>query len=181
MIVQRNLNDIKFPQVSRTLLSILADLNSSIVSIFPARPPISNFSLPLTKPLETIPTAPITTDVMFILTLFSTFLVLRQGLSTCLSFRFLWFKPSDQPGQQSLIYNRFSFFLLIYFYFLLIISWSGLQAEIRWSVCISKSQRILCVSFSRTGSVLCIYHFFVWSNSCSCTIPSGSPFLPTHV
>ena len=36
--------------------------------------------------------------------------------------------------------------------------------EIRWSVCITKSQRSLCVSFSRTDSWFCIYHLFVWSN-----------------
>ena len=32
------------------------------------------------------------------------------------------------------------------------------------SVCISKSQRSLCTSFSRTDSRLCIYHLFIWSN-----------------
>ena len=41
---------------------------------------------------------------------------------------------------------------------------SGLLAGIRWSVCISKSHRSLCVSFSMTGAGLCIYHLFVWSN-----------------
>ena len=41
------------------------------------------------------------------------------------------------------------------------------------SICISQSQRILCITFSETDSGLCIYHFFVLSNSC--TIPSGSP------
>ena len=35
---------------------------------------------------------------------------------------------------------------------------------IRWFVCISKSQRIVCVSFSGTNSGLCIYHLFIWSN-----------------
>ena len=48
--------------------------------------------------------------------------------------------------------------------FLLIITRSGHLAEIRWSVCISKSQRILCVAFSRTITGLCIYHMFLWSN-----------------
>ena len=41
---------------------------------------------------------------------------------------------------------------------------SGLLAEIRWSVCMSKSHRSLCVSFSRTAAGLCLYHLFVWSN-----------------
>ena len=48
--------------------------------------------------------------------------------------------------------------------FLLIIMRSGHLAEIRGYVCISKSQRSLCVSFSRTDSGLCIYHSFVWLN-----------------
>ena len=50
------------------------------------------------------------------------------------------------------------------FFFLLIILRSGLLAEIRWSVCMSKSHRSLCVSFSKTDARLCIYHLLVWSN-----------------
>ena len=53
---------------------------------------------------------------------------------------------------------------VLFFFFLLIIIKSGLLAGIRWSVCISKSHRMLCESFSRTGAGLCIYHLLVWSN-----------------
>ena len=38
----------------------------------------------------------------------------------------------------------------------------------------------LRVFFSRRDSRLFIYHFVVWSNLISCTIPSGLPFPPTH-
>ena len=48
-------------------------------------------------------------------------------------------------------------------FFLLIIIRSGLLAEIRWSVCMSKSHRSLCVLFSRTCAGSCIYHLLVWS------------------
>ena len=48
--------------------------------------------------------------------------------------------------------------------FLLIIIKSGLLAGIRWSVCMLKSHRSLCVAFSRTGAGLCIYRLLVWSN-----------------
>ena len=48
--------------------------------------------------------------------------------------------------------------------FLLIIMRSGLLSGIRWSVCMLKSHRSLCETFSRTGTGLCIYHLFVWSN-----------------
>ena len=58
---------------------------------------------------------------------------------------------------------------------------SGLLARIKWSVCILKSHRSLCESFSRTGAGLCIYHLFVWSNWNFLHIPSGSPCRPSHV
>ena len=57
--------------------------------------------------------------------------------------------------------DNFADFLL---FFLLIIIKSGLQAEIRWSVCISKSHRSFCGSFSRTGTGLYIYNLLIWSN-----------------
>ena len=48
---------------------------------------------------------------------------------------------------------------------------SGLMAEIMWSVCKSKSHRSLCVSFSRTGAGLSIYHLLVWSRIVKWSIP----------
>ena len=47
----------------RTLLSILTDLNNTAVWIVSIRPPISNSSRLLSKSLETVPSAPITTDI----------------------------------------------------------------------------------------------------------------------
>ena len=41
---------------------------------------------------------------------------------------------------------------------------SGLLAGIRGSICLLKSHRSLCESFSRTGAGLCMYHLFVLSN-----------------
>ena len=89
---------------------------------------------------------------------FTTFSVLRQGPSTCLSLRFLlffilWsigtFKCTIQQVHPSL--------------FLLICTQSGLLAEIRGYVWISKFQRILYVLFSKTVSGLCLYHLVEWS------------------
>ena len=60
---------------------------------------------------------------------------------------------------QVLFFFSFSFFLL-----LLIIIRSGILAGIRWSVCMLKSHRSLCMAFSRTGVGLCIYHLLVWPN-----------------
>ena len=49
-------------------------------------------------------------------------------------------------------------------FFLLTITKSNLWARIKWSVSISKFQRILCISFSRMDYELCTYHLFMWSN-----------------
>ena len=90
------------------------------------------------------------------------FSILLQGRDTYPSFHILSILFCGQPGLQSRQFCRFSIFF--FFFFLLIIIRSDLLAEIRWSVCMPKSQRSLCVSFSRTGAGLCIYHLLVWSN-----------------
>ena len=59
-------------------------------------------------------------------------------------------------SRNSKVHNFASCLFFSFFYFIMIRS--GLLAEIRWSVCMSKSNRSLCVSFSRTGAGLCIYH-----------------------
>ena len=56
------------------------------------------------------------------------------------------------------------FFVVCFVFFLLTVIRSSLRAGIKWSVYISKSQRILCVSFSGTDSGLYIYHLILWSN-----------------
>ena len=81
--------------------------------------------------------------------------ILYQGWGTYPSFHI----PSVF---QSWKFCKFSGFFL--FCFLLIIIRSGLLAEIRWSVCMSEFHTSLCVSFSRTGSGLYIYHLLVWSS-----------------
>ena len=49
-------------------------------------------------------------------------------------------------------------------FFLLTIPKSDYLAEIKWSVCISKSKRTLCFTFSWTDYGLHIYNLFIWSN-----------------
>ena len=53
-------SDSKCSQVSRTLLSILADLNNAVVWLVTIRLPIFNFSCSLSKPLGILPSASIT-------------------------------------------------------------------------------------------------------------------------
>ena len=59
MVFHWSLSESESPQVSRTLLSIVADLSNAVVWAVLARPPIWNSYSTLTKPLKTIPSGPI--------------------------------------------------------------------------------------------------------------------------
>ena len=78
----------QFSLVSWILLSILANLNNDVDWMVSIRPPISNSSSPIPKYLGTVPRAPITISII-IISCSTTFLVLWQSPSTCISFRFL--------------------------------------------------------------------------------------------
>ena len=54
-------------------------------------------------------------------------------------------------------------FFVVFFCFFFIIR-SARLVKIKRSICISKSQRNFCVSFSRTDAGLCIYHLFACPN-----------------
>ena len=156
MVFHWRLSDSKSPQVSRILLSILAVFNNVVVWMISTRPSTSKSSRLFKNPLVTMPKAP-TTNGIIVTFMFHSF-----------------FNSLARPRYLSLFSHSFSFILwsagtakstiLQIFSFLLIIIRSGLLAEIRWSVCISKSHRRLCVSFSRTGAGLCIYHLLAGTN-----------------
>ena len=161
MVFHWRLSDSKSPQVSRTLLSILAVFNNAVVWMVSTRPPTSKSSRPFNNPLVTVPKAPITIGIIVTFMLHS--------------FLGGFFNSIARSRYLSLFSHSFSFILWsagaakstilqIFFFLLLIIIRSGLLAEIRWSVCMSKSHRSLCVSFSRTGVGLCIYHLLACSN-----------------
>ena len=60
-----SLSDSKSPEISRTLLSILAVLNNAVVWMVSTRPPTSKSSSPFSNPLVTVPNAPITIGIIF--------------------------------------------------------------------------------------------------------------------
>ena len=157
MVFRWSLSDSKSPQVSRTRLRILAFLSNAVVWIVSTRPRTSKPSRPFDNPLVIVPKTPITigTIITFMFHSFFNSLARSRYLSFfSLSFRFILWSAGTAK----------STILQILFFFLLIIIRSGLLAGIRWSVCMLKSHRSLCESFSRTGAVLCIYHLFVLSN-----------------
>ena len=115
------------------------------------RPPNSKSSSSFNNPLVTVSKAPITIGMIVTFMFHSFFNSLSKVEVLIHLFTFF------QPGQQNSQFCKFSFFLKIIIRF-------GLLAEIRWSICMLKSHRSLCVSFCRTDAGLCIYHLFVWSS-----------------
>ena len=142
MVFHWNLSDSKSPQVSRTHFRILAVLSNAVILIVSTCPPISKSSRPFNNPLVIVPKAPITIGTIAPFMFHSFFNSLARS-------RYLFFFS-----------HSFSFILwsagtakstiLQILFFLLIIIKSGLLAGIRWSVCMLKCHRSLCVSFSRT-------------------------------
>ena len=147
MVFHWRLSDSKSPQVSRTLLSILAVFNNAVVWMVSTPPPTSKSSRPLNYPLVTVPKAPTTISIIltFIFHCFFNSLARSRYLSLFShSFSFiLWSAGTVKPT----ILQIFFFFFFSFFFFLLNIVRSGLLAEMSWSVCISKSHRSLCVIF----------------------------------
>ena len=150
MVFHWGLSDSKSPQVSRTLLSILAVLNNTVVWMVSTRPPTSKYSSPFNNSLVTVPKAPITIGIIVTFMFHSFLQFLSKVEALILLFTFFQFSSVAK-----------STILQILFFFIIR---SCLLAEIWWSVCMSNSHRSLCVAFSRRDTGLCIYHVFVWSN-----------------
>ena len=132
---------LKSPQVSRTRFRILTVLSNTVTWMVSTRPLTSKSFRLFNNPLVTLPKAPITicTIVTFMLLSFFN----SQARSRYLSFFshsvsfILW-----SAGTAKLT-------ILQSLLFLLNIIRSGLLAGIMWPVCMLKSHRSLCVSFSR--------------------------------
>ena len=117
------------------------------------RPPTSKSSRPFNNPLVTVPKAPITIGMIVTFMFHSFFNSLARLRYLSLFSHSFCFIHWSAGTEKSKILQVFFFF-----FFLLIIIGSGLLAKIRWSVCMSKSHRSLCASFSMTSAGLCIYH-----------------------
>ena len=123
-------------------------------------PLFSKSSSPSTNLLEIIPSILITIGIpvtfKFHCFFFNSLARSRYSSLFLLSFIFTpWFTtPAKSNTRQVSLF-------LFFFFFLLIITMFGFWTR---SVCISKSQRISCVSFFRTHSGLCTYHFIICSN-----------------
>ena len=146
----------KSPWVSKTRLRILAVLSNAVIWIVSTRQPTSKSSRPFNNPLVIVPKAPITIGSTVIF-MFDSFFQFSSKVELLILFTFL------QIYSAVSWYSKVDNFANSLFFFFIIIR-SVLLAGIRWSVCMLKSHRSLCVSFSRTGAGLCIYYLLVWSN-----------------
>ena len=101
MVFHWSLSDNKSPQDSRTLLSILVNFNKAVVWMVSTCPLISKTSGPCTKPLVTVPRAPVTIGitVTFMFHSFFNFLARPKYLAFfSLSFTFaLWSTWTANP------------------------------------------------------------------------------------
>ena len=132
MVFYWNFSENESPQVSRNLLSILADLKNAVVLIVPTSPLISKSSCPCINPLVTVPRAP-NTICITVTFMFHGFLIPWQDPCTFLLFTLFQFY--SVVCRDSKVFNFASSL------FLLIIIRSASLADISWSVGISKSHR----------------------------------------
>ena len=134
----------KFPLVSSTFLSILADLNAVVWMIF-SRPPISNCPSSLSKPLGILPSAPITINIKS--PLFSIACsVLWQGLSTCLFLVSLIFHSVIlQDGK--VYYSAASLFLLFNYHLVNLVTVIDDNPKTPFSIASKPRCRRWCDSF----------------------------------
>ena len=134
-----SLSDSKSPQVSRTLLSILAVLNNVVVWMVSTRPPTSKSSSPFNNSFVTVQNAPITIGIIVTSMFYSFFnSVERLRYLSFIAHSFSFILWSAGTAKRTILH--------LLFLLLLVIIWSGFLAEIRWSVCMSKSHRSLCVN-----------------------------------
>ena len=147
MVFHWSLSDSKSPQVARTLLGILAVLNSVVFWMVSTRLPTSKSSSPFNNPLVTVPKASITIGIIVTFMFYS----FSNSLASSRYLSFFSYSFSFIPWSAGRVKSTILQVLFFFFFFLLIIIRSSLLAEIGWSVCMSKSHRSLCALFSRTG------------------------------
>ena len=109
-----------------------------------------------TKPWVSVPRAPTTIGITVAFRLHSFFFntLTMSGYSSFFSLSFTFTLWSAGTAKSTILQVLVLFLITII---------ADRLTEIRWFVCISKSLRSLCVSFSRTDSKMCIDHLFVWS------------------
>ena len=113
MVFHWSLSDSMSPQVSRTLLSILAVLNNAVVWMVSTRPPTSKSFSPFSNPLVTVPNAPITIGIIVTCMFYSFFTSLARSRYLSFFSHFFSFILWSAGTAKSTILQVFFFLLII--------------------------------------------------------------------
>ena len=111
-----SLSNSKSPQVSRTLLSILTDLNNAVVWMVSTRSPTSKSSNPFNNPLVTVPKAPITIGIIITFMFHSFFNSLARSRDLFFSYSFSFILWSAGTAKSTIL-QILSFFFFFFFFF----------------------------------------------------------------
>ena len=118
MVFHWSLSDSKSPQVSRTLLSILAVLNNAVVCMVSTRPLTSKSSSPFINPLVTVPNAPITIGIIVTCMFHSFFNSLpRSRYLSFFSHSFSFILWSTGTPKSTILEILFFFLFFLFFFF----------------------------------------------------------------
>ena len=115
MVSYWTLSESKSPQVSRTLLSILAVFTIALVWMVSTRPPTSKSSRPFNNSLVSVPKPAITISIIFTFIFLSLFNSLARSRYSSLFSHFFSVLFCGQPRQQIRQFCRFSFFFVDYY------------------------------------------------------------------
>ena len=116
MVFHWGVSDSKSPQVSKTLLSILALLNNAVIWMVSTRPPTSKSSNPFSNPLVTVPNAPITIGII-VTCMFHSFFNSLARSRYLISFTFFQFSFYSVVSRDSKVdYFASSLFFLFFFF-----------------------------------------------------------------
>ena len=173
MVFHWSLSDSKSPQVSGTLLSILAVLNNAVVWMFSTRSPTSKSSSHFSNPLVTVPKAPITIGI-FVTCMFHSFFnsLARSRYLSFFSHSFSFTLQSAGTGKSTILQVLFFCWLLWGLVF-----WPRLDDP-----CVCQSP-IRVYAWHFLGQVLsCAYTIYSYGQIwISCTSLSWSPCRPSRV
>ena len=118
MVFHWRLSDIMSPQVSRTLLSILAVFNNAVVWMVPNRLPTSKSSRPFYNPLVTVPKAPATIGIIVTFMFYSFFNSLaRSWYLSLFSHSFSFILESAGTAKSTILQIFFIIIIIINEYF----------------------------------------------------------------
>ena len=149
MVCHWSLSDRKSPQISRTLLGILADFNNAVVWMVTNSPLISNSSCPGINLLVTVPKALIIIAITVTFMFHGFFSIPKQGSGTYLSFRFL---------STFFMVSQFSFFSSLLLGLVILLLFARIQ-----STKISRTRAIILANFNSTVLLIVLTLFLISS------------------